>query len=469
MNISVGKKDVIWSYASMALTMVVNLFLLPLYIYFFTPDMVGLWYVFISIGSIALLFDFGFSVTFARNITYCWSGASELKKQNVSFSNSGEVNFSLLKVVLTACRLIYAVLGDIALILMLTAGTYYVGTLVDNSSNTEAYVAWGIYATAIFLNLYYSYYISFLRGVGAITLANKSIVYARLLQMIVTVILLLCGFGIIGASTGYLLYGLGFRLFGKRYFYQYERIGQRLRDVVDTVAVSTIDIFRTIWYNAWRDGIVSISNYVSTQATIIIASMYLNLTDTGIYSITIQLTTAVAVVASTLYNTYQPAFQNAYITKNIERLKELFSFSVTLFIVIYWIGIIGLWVIGIPLLNMIKQGFIINDAILWGAAFMQFIIYYRNCYTSYFSCTNRIIYVKSFIVSSFIGFILSIVLMHYLAYGIWGLIGGTVISQLGFNSWYWLYKAHEEMGISLWQSLCLGMRYTVGKLKRNYS
>ena len=69
MNISVGKKDVIWSYASMALTMIVNLFLLPLYIYFFTPDMVGLWYVFISIGSIALLFDFGFSVTFARNIT----------------------------------------------------------------------------------------------------------------------------------------------------------------------------------------------------------------------------------------------------------------------------------------------------------------------------------------------------------------------------------------------------------------
>ena len=47
MNISIKKRDVLWSYGSMALTMAVNLLLLPLYIYFFTPDMVGLWYVFI--------------------------------------------------------------------------------------------------------------------------------------------------------------------------------------------------------------------------------------------------------------------------------------------------------------------------------------------------------------------------------------------------------------------------------------
>ena len=81
------------------------------------------------------------------------------------------------------------------------------------------------------------------------------------------------------------------------------------------------------------------------------------------YSIAIQLTTAVAVVASTLYNTYQPAFQNAYITKDQPRLRELFSFSVTLFIVIYWVGIFGLWLVGLPLLNMIKPNFVISDTV----------------------------------------------------------------------------------------------------------
>ena len=221
MNISIKKRDVLWSYGSMALTMAVNLLLLPLYIYFFTPDMVGLWYVFISIGSIALLFDFGFSITFARNITYCWSGAQELKAKHVTFSESKEVNFSLLKAVLKACQSIYAILGGSALVLMYTLGMYYIGSLVSPSSRWEAYIAWAAYGFGIFLNLYYSYYISFLRGVGAITLANKSIVYARLLQMVFTIILLLLGFGIIGASIGYLIYGLGFKLFGHRYFYKY--------------------------------------------------------------------------------------------------------------------------------------------------------------------------------------------------------------------------------------------------------
>ena len=348
MNISIKKRDILWSYGSMALTMAVNLLLLPLYIYFFTPDMLGLWYVFISIGSIALLFDFGFSITFARNITYCWSGAQELKAKHVAFSESKEVNFSLLKAVLKACQSIYAILGGSALVLMYTLGMYYIGSLVSPSSRWEGYIAWAAYGFGIFLNLYYSYYISFLRGVGAITLANKSIVYARLLQMVFTIILLLLGFGIIGASIGYLIYGLGFKLFGHSYFYKYEHIGEKLRSATNLVTTSTADIFRTIWYNAWRDGIVSISNYISTQATIIISSFYLSLAQTGMYSITIQLTTAVAVVASTLYNTYQPAFQNAYITKDQPRLRELFSFSVTLFIVIYWVGIFGLWLVGLP-------------------------------------------------------------------------------------------------------------------------
>ena len=466
MNISIKKRDVLWSYGSMALTMAVNLLLLPLYIYFFTADMVGLWYVFISIGSIALLFDFGFSITFARNITYCWSGAKELKANHVVFSESSDVNFSLLKVVLKACRTIYGILGGSALVLMYTLGMYYVGHLVSHDSRWEAYIAWGAYGFGIFLNLFYSYYISFLRGVGAITLANKSIVYARLLQMVLTIILLLLGFGIIGASVGYLVYGLGFKLFGHRYFYKYEDIGEKLKSVTKPVSISTTEIFHTIWYNAWRDGIVSISNYISTQATIIISSLYLTLSQTGMYSIAIQLTTAVAVVASTLYNTYQPVFQNAYITKDYSRLKDLFSFSVTLFIVIYWIGILGLWLVGLPLLNLIKPNFVISDTVLWGAGIMQFVIYYRNCYTSYFSCTNRIIYVKSFILSSAVGLALSIIFMKIYNLGILGLLGGVILSQLMYNSWYWLYKTHREMRMGWIESIVKGLVSIWGKLKR---
>lgn len=184
------------------------------------------------------------------------------------------------------------------------------------------------------------------------------------------------------------------------------------------------------------------------------------------YFIAIQLTTAVAIVAGTLYNTYQPAFQNAYITKDYSRLRELFSLSVTLFILIYWLGMIGLWIVGVPLLNMIKQDFAISNVVLWGAGLMQFVIYHRNYYTSCFSCTNRILYVKSFICSSVVGLGLSVLLMRYFNCGIEGLIGGTLISQLMYNGWYWVYKAHREMRLGWMASLVQGTTFAIQKFKK---
>ena len=68
-----------------------NFLMLPMIIFYMNDSMVGLWYVFASIGTIATLFDFGFSVTFARNITYCWSGANKLKKEDVEFIENKEI------------------------------------------------------------------------------------------------------------------------------------------------------------------------------------------------------------------------------------------------------------------------------------------------------------------------------------------------------------------------------------------
>ena len=79
MRIELTRKDVGWSYIGTIVSMGANFFMLPFLIYFLDGDMLGLWYVFSSIGAIAALFDMGFGVTFARNITYCWSGAKKIR------------------------------------------------------------------------------------------------------------------------------------------------------------------------------------------------------------------------------------------------------------------------------------------------------------------------------------------------------------------------------------------------------
>lgn len=173
------------------------------------------------------------------------------------------------------------------------------------------------------LNLYFGYYGSFLRGVGAISDANKATVYSKAVQIIVTIVLLACGFGIVGTSVAYLVYGTLYRIIARQSFYKYKGIGDRLKEVKNIIPIEEIkEMFWTVWHNAWREGIVSLANYLANQATTIICSLYMPLTQTGSYSLAVRLGMAVAQVSSAMYTANQPVLQSAYINNDKAKMKK---------------------------------------------------------------------------------------------------------------------------------------------------
>ena len=50
--------------------------------------------------------------------------------------------------------------------------------------------------------------------------------------------------------------------------------------------------------------------------------------------------------------------------------------------------------------------------------------------------------------------------------GILGLLGGIILSQLMYNSWYWPYKMHKEMEMSWIESIVKGIESALSKVKR---
>lgn len=466
MKISLTKKDIIWGYIGTILNMGAHLLMLPFLMYFLDADMLGLWYVFASIGAIAVLFDFGFGVTFARNITYCWAGAKELRKENVAFANDGEPNFYLMKQVLSTCKAIYGLISGAALLLLLSAGTVYIGYVSRELEGYTHYAAWIIYAVAVFLNLYYGYYASFLRGVGDVAQANKNTVFARLAQIIIMVILLALGGGIIGACVAYLAYGTLFRLLGKHYFYRYKDLGKKLDAVQEKATRKQIrDMFAIVWHNAWRDGAISLCNYFCNQASTIICSMYLSLAETGVYSIGVQIASAIATIAGTLYNTYQPELQSAYVVNDKKKMQGTMSMIVVSFIYLFVFGTIAVSTVGMPILRIIKPSAVVSVPVLLGLCVYQFILKFRNCYTSYFSCTNRILYVNGFLVSAILCVILSFISIGPLGLGIWGLILAQICSQAVYNLWKWPLLAHRELDLTAVQMLTIGNKECIRLFK----
>lgn len=449
MEVKISNKDYIWSYAGVILSLVSNLIITPFAMYFLDSDYFGLWGVFQSLAGITTLFDFGFSTTFARNINYCWNGASELLKSGAVYSESKQANFYLMKKTMNACRVVFLILSVSAFFLLSTIGSFYIKYISSDISGYMPIISWMLYAIAIFLNLYFGYYGSFLRGVGAISDVNKATVISRITQIFVTIVLMMCGFGILGTSVGYLIYGTLYRKIAKYKFFNYQRIGSGLKSIKEKIPSAEIkDMFFVVWHNAWREGMVSLSNYLSNQACTIIVSLYMPLSQTGAYSLAVQIGTAISQVSATMYTANQPVLQSAYIINDKQKTRRTMSLIVVSYCTLNLIGLVLAVTLGLPLLRIIKPETVVSADIMIGIGIYQFLLKFRNCYTSYFSCTNRIPYVKAFFASALICVGLALLNMAKLNLGVWGLIIAQLISQCIFNVWYWMRAAHKEMELT---------------------
>lgn len=457
MKITISRCDTIWSYIGTVFAMGSGLIIIPFVLWFLDADTVGVYYVFISLSAIASLFDLGFSPSIARNMAFAWSGAEELLKQGGTESKSNEPNFKLIKQIIFTCKVLYFVLALVALLIALTIGTYYIYSISEGILSGSQYTAWIIYSVAIFLNILYSYYSVFLRGVGAVSEVNKATIFAKLFQIVASIVMLARGLGLVGVSIAYLLYGLTFRLISKRYFFKYKRLGEKLKVIKAGKGInSVIELLKRMWPNTWREGLVTISNYILNQATTVIAPLYLTLAETGVYSLAVQLTSAIATIAATLYTAYQPSLQSAYTNRDTETQKKNMSVIVFSYCGIFLFGMLGLIIVGKPLLSILKQEYNLSVALLLGTGVYQFILKYRNCFCSYISTTNRLIYAKSFVISAVLCITFSVLLAGVLKWGVTGLIIAQIMSQAVFNAWYWPAFVYRELKMIPRDTLLIG-------------
>lgn len=467
MTVKLNNKDYIWSYVGVFVSVGANMVMLPFILYYLSGDMYGLWSVFQSAAAITTLFDFGFSTTFARNINYCWSGAAELKKTGVVYVEGGGPNFVLMKRTMTACRYVFLIISGVALICMAGPGSFYIRHISKKIPGPEPMIAWGIYTVAVFLNLYYGYFNSFLRGVGAISDANRVTVTAKSVQIVLTVGLLVCGAGIVGTGVAYLTYGVLLRVLGKCTFLRYHGIGKELDAVEGKISrAEVMEMFRIVWPNASRAGIVELANYLANQTVTLIIPLFLSLKLTGMYSLTVQLATVLSNVAAAMYSANQPVLQSAYISDDRQTMKRTMSLIVVSYVGLYVLGLAALATMGLPILRLIRPDTTPTVLVMLGVGLYQFMLKFRNCYTSYFSCTNRIPYVWAFLISAVAGVTLA-TFMLWCGYGIWGLIGAQIICQSVYNFWYWAVKAHQEMELSIRDTVKYGWDEII-KIIRSY-
>ena len=463
MQIETSKRDIIWNYFGIITAMGSNFVILPFLIKFLDGDTLGLWYVYLSIGAIVVLFDFGFNPSLARNVAYCWSGAEDLITEGVCLNRNSEPNYFLLSRLWHTCKRLYLLIALAALIVLLAGGTPYILKISSNLDSKEVVVSWLIYVFAVAFNLFYGYYATLLRGVGAVASYNKINVVSRWCQIALVITFLLLGLGIKAVALSYFIYGFILRYLSKQKFFS----------TIDSVKIQSHEIknkdilltLKKIWPNAWKDGLIAISTYCSTQAGVFLSSHFFTLEETGYYSISVQIATALATIGSAFYSAYQPAMQSAFVNRNVPLLKKMMSFSMLVYSLVYFLGLIFFIIVVVPLFSMLEHSFNLKISIFVSVAMYIFFYKGQSYYASFISNSNKIPYVYSYLISGIFGIVFAFVLLFYFNLGPYGLVLGMMMSQL-YNCIKWPFVARNILNVSSVSFYVCGFQQLYAKIMR---
>ncbi|MCQ2311422.1 MAG: hypothetical protein MJZ64_06720, partial [Paludibacteraceae bacterium] len=352
---NIGKKDILWSYASTIFMVGAGVILLPFILNQMDAETVGIWNIFQTITMLVLILDFGFRPSFARNVSYILSGAKHLLREGVetvSTDNQSDnaIDYSLLKGALIAMRRFYRWLAMGAFVLLATLGTAYLVYILRkyNGSHQDVIIAWIILIAINCYNLYTLYYDALLLGKGYVKRSQQISILAQAIYLIVAISLIYAGLGLTAIVSAQLLSTVIRRVVVYRVFFTPEM----------KAALSAVEeqdshaILSAIYPNAIKVGLTQLGGFFVTRSAIFIGSAFLSLEEIACYGITIQVMDVLSRCATVYYQSMTPKLAQYRTENNWTALRQSYIINVLSLVATFvvlgtlWICL-GDWALGI--------------------------------------------------------------------------------------------------------------------------
>lgn len=438
--IEVKKNDVFWGYFSQLVSLLSGVVVLPIILNKLTVEEIGLNYLLLTISSGLILIDFGFAPQIGRNITYIYSGVKKILKDGIQIlpvEDDWQINYKLLKTAVEASKLLYTFLGGVVILLLLSFGTYYV-SIVTNGFVTipNSLLVWILFCVSVFFEVYYAYYSSLLNGKGLISAYRKAIVFSKLCNVFLTIILLYFDFGLISIVLANLISPFVLRFFCHRFFFNEDY--RKLTADIDVVFTEKVELLKLLWFNASKLGAVYLGTFLVSKSGMFLAGLYLDLADVAKFGLMSQLVSILGVFSLTISTIYQPRLVGLLIKGDKDKLLDELSFTVCTFIVIFISGSTALLLAGDFFLDFFRSSAVLpTSEILLFYLLVMFLEYHHSIFVSFITLQNKIIFVKASLVSGIVVILLSFLILNFTKLGLVGLVFCQFISQAAYNNWRW--------------------------------
>ena len=443
----IGKRDIAWSYAATIFRVGAGIILWPFILSQMSAETVGIWNVMITIMGFIALLDFGFQPSFARNISYIFSGVTKLQKVGIQTAESdGNVNYALLKGTLNAMRKFYRWMALGVFVILGTAGTAYFYYILQKYSGdrTDAMIAWILLIAINSYNIYTLYYNALLLGKGYIRRERQIMILSQSIYLCLAIILIYAGFGLTAIVASQAVSIILQRILSYRVFFTKELKQQLL----NTEAEDPKDILSAISPNAIKVGLTQLGGFCVTKSALLIGSAFLTLEETACYGITLHIIDILARCSTVYYQSITPKIAQSRANKDVIKLKYYFVCSVGILVATFLLGGAAIAFLGNWGLNMIGSETKFLPTIMLCVMLLVYLLETNHSIAAGFiSADNRIPFFIPSLLSGLGTVVLLWLFLSIFKWGVWGMILSQGIAQLVYQNWKWPSMVIKELNI----------------------
>lgn len=446
---NVGKKDFVWTMLATFFKIGAGVLLFPIILKMLPAETVGVWTIFATITQLTFIFDFGFNTSFARNVSYVFSGVSSLKRdgyEHVESSSVDRIDYALLGGTIRAMRYFYSRMAVVLFVLFAVLGTFYVYTLMqDYSGNVgEVYIAWGILVLINSYNLYTLYYEALLNGRGEIKRVHQIILVGNVVYILLAIVLILLGGGLVAIVASQAVSVLLVRFLSKKAFYT--------SSIIEGLSVADDSNYKDILYaitpNAIKVGLTSLGGFIINKSSLFIGSLFVSLETMGSYGITLQLLVVIGMMAGIVTRVYMPKVFQWRVEERLDLIKQKFYLSSVVMFLVFALSGIVIVLYGDWMLSVLKSNTTLLPTSLLILIFVQHYLEYNHSNAAqYLLSRNEVPFFKASLISAGCVLLLLGVFVVWLDMGMLGMILAPMIVQGVYQNWKWPLEVVRELRI----------------------
>ncbi len=456
----IGRKDVVWNFVATFMRVASGVIVLPLVLHMLPTQEVALWNVFLAIGSFAALLDFGFSNSFARNITYIFSGVKVLKTTGYVLVDEKDktIDYALLKSVISAMRRYYGILALVFLLLFVAVSPFYLTAVLRKYTvnTTEVWTAWFVYGALVAYQLYTYYYSSILTGRGLVKRSLQITIIGQASRILISVICLLLGFGLISLVIGQLTSDVVNRTLC--YFAFYDK-GMRTALKVKT-EIPVKEVMSIMSPNAIKIGITTIGGFFINKAVVLIAALCLLPAEIASFGTTKQMIDLIISLGFLWFSTYYPKITLHRVNNNIVQIKRMYLKGKLSLVLVFIVCGLGLIFVGPYLLTMIRSKTHLLPAVMtFVFLIISFLETNHGLAAQMLLTKNEVPFASASILSGAATVVLLFISLKFTSIGLWEMILAPGIAQAAYQNWKWPSLVRRELEIK-WKDYWAALQTT---------